>query len=101
MKTATKSETSHSEKWNWNFLDRVAGTDSKNIEKCFNCGICVGACPAAWNSSFNFRRILYDVALGEEEKVLSSKEIWYCFQCFFLHGEVSMENWDTVRYFSA
>ncbi len=23
------------------------------------------------------------MALGEEDKVLSSKEIWYCFQCFF------------------
>lgn len=23
------------------------------------------------------------MALGEEEKVLGSKEIWYCFQCFF------------------
>nr|MDO8078333.1 4Fe-4S dicluster domain-containing protein [Candidatus Freyarchaeota archaeon] len=81
--TVNEKRVSTSENWNWNFLDKVAGTDSKNIEKCFACGICVGACPAAWNSNFNFRRILYDVALGEEEKVLSSKEIWYCFQCFF------------------
>ncbi|MHA1579077.1 MAG: hypothetical protein ACTSUQ_05570 [Candidatus Freyarchaeota archaeon] len=28
---------------NWNFLGRVAGIDSKNIERCFSCGICVGA----------------------------------------------------------
>jgi heterodisulfide reductase subunit C len=72
-----------SEKWSWKFFDRVAGLDSKKIEYCFSCGACVGDCVASRNSSFNFRKIIYDVALGEEEKVLSSEEVWYCFQCFF------------------
>ncbi|MFB0562816.1 MAG: 4Fe-4S dicluster domain-containing protein [Candidatus Lokiarchaeia archaeon] len=81
--TSNESEVSGSENWNWKFFDKVEGLDSKKMEECFACGICVGDCPAAKNSSFNFRKILYDVVLGEEEKVLSSKEIWYCFQCYF------------------
>jgi heterodisulfide reductase subunit C len=80
--TSNTSEVSSSENWNWNFLDKVAGLDSKKMENCFACGICVGDCPAAKNSSYNFRKIICDVTLGEEEKVLSSKEIWYCYTCF-------------------
>nr|MDO8089897.1 hypothetical protein [Candidatus Sigynarchaeota archaeon] len=41
--TVNEKRVSTSENWNWNFLDRVAGTDSKNIEKCFSCGCRVGA----------------------------------------------------------
>ncbi|MBS7251064.1 MAG: 4Fe-4S dicluster domain-containing protein [Candidatus Freyarchaeota archaeon] len=81
--TTDGNVTLSSEKWSWKFFDKVAGLDSKKIENCFSCGACVGDCPAARNSSFNFRKIIYDVSLGEEEKVLSSKEVWYCFQCFF------------------
>lgn len=77
------SEVSSSENWNWDFFDRVGGLDSKKMENCFSCGICVGDCPAANNSSYNFRKIICDVARGEEEKVLSSKEIWYCYTCFY------------------
>ncbi|MEM3586984.1 MAG: 4Fe-4S dicluster domain-containing protein [Candidatus Jordarchaeaceae archaeon] len=73
----------YSKNWNWNFFDKVEGLDSKKIENCFSCGICVGDCPAAKNSSYNFRKIIHDIALGEEEKVLSSKEIWYCYTCFY------------------
>ena len=79
----TSNESEVSSSGNWNFFDKVEGLDSKKMEQCFSCGICVGDCPAAKNSSYNFRKILYDVALGEDEKVLSSKEIWYCFTCFF------------------
>lgn len=78
-----KSQVSSSKNWNWKFFEKVEGLDSKSMEQCFSCGICVGDCPAARNSSYNFRKILLDISRGEEEKVLSSKEIWYCFQCFF------------------
>nr|MDO8082477.1 4Fe-4S dicluster domain-containing protein [Candidatus Freyarchaeota archaeon] len=80
--TSNTGEVSSSEGWNWSFFDKVEGLDSKKMENCFSCGICVGDCPAAKNSSYNFRKIICDVALGEEEKVLSSKEIWYCYTCF-------------------
>jgi heterodisulfide reductase subunit C len=80
--TTNYSKAAFSEGWNWNFFDKVEGLDSKKMENCFSCGICVGDCPAAKNSSYNFRKIICDVALGEEEKVLSSKEIFYCYTCF-------------------
>ncbi|MHA1607363.1 MAG: 4Fe-4S dicluster domain-containing protein [Candidatus Freyarchaeota archaeon] len=55
----------------------------QRAEQCLSCGACVGACPAARTSTYNFRKILRDILYGNEEKVLSSREIWYCFYCFY------------------
>ncbi len=37
----TSNESEASEKWNWKFFDKVEGLDSKKMENCFQCAICV------------------------------------------------------------
>ncbi|MEM4445949.1 MAG: 4Fe-4S dicluster domain-containing protein [Candidatus Jordarchaeales archaeon] len=70
-------------KWSWRLLEEAKKWGIQRPEECLSCGACVGACPAARTSSYNFRKIIRDVVLGNEEKVLSSREIWYCFYCFY------------------
>lgn len=70
-------------RWKWSLLDEAKRWGVQRLEECLSCGACVGACPAARTSSYNFRKIIRDVMLGNEEKVLSSREIWYCFYCFY------------------
>ena len=38
----TSNESEVSSSGNWNFFDKVEGLDSKKMEECFACGICVG-----------------------------------------------------------
>lgn len=70
-------------RWNWKLLEEAKKWGIQRPEECLSCGACVGACPAARTSSYNFRKVIRDVMLGNEEKVLSSREIWYCFYCFY------------------
>lgn len=53
----------------------------KDLEKCLQCGKCTAQCPAAKLSSFNPREIIRDLRIGNVEKVISSKELWFCFFC--------------------
>lgn len=53
----------------------------KDLEKCLQCGKCSAQCPAAKLSSYNPRRIIRDLRIGNVEKVLSSEELWLCFFC--------------------
>jgi len=53
----------------------------KDLEKCQQCGKCAAQCPAAKLSSYNPRRIIRDIRLGNVEKVISSHELWLCFFC--------------------
>ena len=48
--------------------------------KCFNCGRCVGDCPASQHSDFNIRVIIQDL-VTDYEKLLRSDMLWKCFQC--------------------
>jgi len=53
----------------------------KDLEKCLQCGKCTAQCPAAKLSSYNPRRIIRDIRIGNVEKVISSHELWLCFFC--------------------
>jgi len=53
-----------------------------NLNECLACGKCAGVCPvAALNPSYNPRQIIRDVLSGNEERWISSEEIWRCFWC--------------------
>lgn len=53
-----------------------------NLSQCLACGKCAGVCPvAALNPSYNPRQIIRDVLSGNEERWISSEEIWRCFWC--------------------
>ncbi len=51
---------------------------------CFQCGACVGDCPAArYSSRFNPRLIMLRALLGLEEELLGENSvIWECTNCF-------------------
>jgi heterodisulfide reductase subunit C len=52
------------------------------LSECLACGKCAGICPvAALNPSYNPRQIIRDVLSGNEERWISSEEIWRCFWC--------------------
>jgi heterodisulfide reductase subunit C len=52
-----------------------------DLEKCMQCGKCVGSCPAAAVSPYNSRRIIHSVKTGNIEEVIESDELWSCFFC--------------------
>ncbi len=51
---------------------------------CYQCGACVGDCPAAnYSERFNPRLILLKALLGFEEELISpDSEIWECTNCY-------------------
>jgi heterodisulfide reductase subunit C len=52
-----------------------------DLEKCMQCGKCVGACPAAAVTTYNPRRIIHNIKAGNIEEVIESEELWSCFFC--------------------
>jgi heterodisulfide reductase subunit C len=51
---------------------------------CYQCGACVGDCPAAnYSEGFNPRLILLKALLGFEDELISpDSEIWNCTNCY-------------------
>ena len=68
--------------WNWDFYEELVDDveDNKNLIACWNCGKCVGDCPAAKVSTFNIRKIIGKVLRGDKS-VLKDSDIWYCYLC--------------------
>jgi heterodisulfide reductase subunit C len=52
-----------------------------DLEKCMQCGKCVGNCPAASVTQYNSRRTIHAIKLGNIEEVIRSEELWSCFFC--------------------
>ena len=70
---------------NFNFkkqLDRIIGGELHSY--CYQCGACVGDCPAArYSERFNPRRILLQVILGQAEELLAENSVlWECTNCY-------------------
>ncbi|MHA1594484.1 MAG: 4Fe-4S dicluster domain-containing protein [Candidatus Baldrarchaeia archaeon] len=53
-----------------------------NIETCYQCGMCVGDCPAARFSNFNIRRIVGRFLLCSLGDIFERENIWDCLLCF-------------------
>ena len=51
---------------------------------CYECGICVGACPSAKFYDFSPRRVAQAAARGDVELIYQQmqEDIWECSQCF-------------------
>ncbi len=50
-----------------------------NIKRCFACGTCTASCPVSGvRESFDPRKIIHMILLGQKQQVLSSDTIWYC-----------------------
>ena len=68
--------------WNWEFYEDLVDDvdENRNIITCWNCGKCVGSCPATKVSKFNIRKIIQKVLRGDKS-VLKDSDIWYCYLC--------------------
>jgi heterodisulfide reductase subunit C len=54
---------------------------------CYQCGACVGDCPAArYGDAFNPRRIMLMVLYGLEDELLGEDSVlWQCTNCYACH----------------
>ena len=63
-------------------LDKVIGGNGHSY--CFQCGACVGDCPAArYSERFNPRLIMHMAILGQQDALLAEDSvIWECTNCY-------------------
>jgi heterodisulfide reductase subunit C len=63
-------------------LNSTLGGEAHNY--CYQCGACVGDCPAAmYSADFNPREILLQALLGDEEALTGEDSpIWNCTNCY-------------------
>lgn len=52
-----------------------------DMEKCLQCGKCVGTCPAAAVAPYNSRQMIHAIKMGNIDEVIASEELWLCFFC--------------------
>jgi heterodisulfide reductase subunit C len=52
-----------------------------DLEKCMQCGKCVGTCPAAAVAPYNSREMIHSIKMGNIDEVIKSEELWLCFFC--------------------
>jgi heterodisulfide reductase subunit C len=52
-----------------------------DLEKCMQCGKCVGNCPAASVTQYNSRRAIHAIKMGNIDEVIRSEELWSCYFC--------------------
>ncbi len=73
------------EDWSKDFYERwkpIAMGFVNEAEKCLGCGKCTGQCPAAAvTPTYNPRKIIRDLNMGNIKRVVSSIELWQCFFC--------------------
>jgi heterodisulfide reductase subunit C len=70
---------------NYKFKERLRQTlGGEAYSYCYQCGACVGDCPAAMYSvDFNPREILLQALLGDEEALTGENSpIWNCTNCY-------------------
>lgn len=67
-----------------NFKYEIASRPGAEFfKRCFSCGTCTASCPVSEiDENFNPRLIIRQCLLGMREEVLTSKELWFCVQCY-------------------
>lgn len=72
----------------FDFRRRLAKKIEGNLANlCYQCGACVGDCPAAaYTDSFNPRQIMLRVLYGLERELLTEESVlWQCTNCYNCH----------------
>jgi heterodisulfide reductase subunit C len=85
LSTERKAEAKDRFKVNFAFREKLnAVAEGFRHNYCYQCGACVGDCPAAnYSDSFNPRLILLKALLGfEDELARPDSEIWNCTNCY-------------------
>ena len=62
-------------------LDDIKRFGAADVSACFSCGTCTVICPLADNNGAFPRRIIRYGQVGMKDALLSSKELWTCYQC--------------------
>ena len=60
-------------------VDRLSGQQS---ELCYHCHKCTAGCPVVSAMTYGPDHILRMVALGQDEAIYASKDIWLCAGCY-------------------
>jgi len=79
---------------NFEFRRELAAKVEGNLASfCYQCGACVGDCPAAtYSSSFNPREIMLKVLYGLGDELLRPDSIlWQCTNCYNCHERCPQE----------
>ncbi|MCU0589535.1 MAG: 4Fe-4S dicluster domain-containing protein [Syntrophobacteraceae bacterium] len=63
------------------FIEKVMKLSGQNIQECFQCGTCGGACPMSAHMDTMPRKIMRMTQLGLEESVQESGTCWTCASC--------------------
>ena len=65
-----------------NLVYEVDHLSEQQIELCYHCHKCTAGCPVVDAMDYGPDRLLRMVALGQNEAVLRSRDIWLCVGCF-------------------
>ncbi len=79
---------------NYDFRREQARKIEGNLASfCYQCGACVGDCPAAtYNPAFNPREIMLQVLYGLEDPLLGDDSmLWQCTNCYNCHERCPQE----------
>ncbi len=79
---------------NFDFRRELARKVEGNLASyCYQCGACVGDCPAAtYSSTFNPREIMLKVLYGLGEELLRENSVlWQCVNCYNCHERCPQE----------
>ncbi|MCF8010395.1 MAG: 4Fe-4S dicluster domain-containing protein [Clostridiales bacterium] len=53
----------------------------KDLEKCYQCGLCTGVCPLSSNDDPFPRKMVRYAQMGLKDKLIASPEPWLCYYC--------------------
>ncbi len=65
-----------------NLTSEVNRLSGQQVELCYHCHKCTAGCPVIEQMSYGPDRVLRMVALGEEDALLKSSDIWLCAGCY-------------------
>lgn len=66
---------------NLDFVKKVEKLSDSSVRRCFQCGKCTAGCPMRSFMEHPPNRIVRLLQLGQYERVLAGRSIWYCASC--------------------
>ncbi len=69
------------ETMNIGFVKKVEELSGSSVRRCFQCGKCSAGCPMAGFMEHPPNRVVRLLQLGQWERVLAGRSIWYCVSC--------------------
>lgn len=63
------------------FIEKLEKLSGQNIQQCFQCGTCSGACPMLEGMDVHPRKVMRMSQLGLENELENIKTCWVCAAC--------------------